>query len=125
MPLNKIVLDYVDINPDTLCSAWVNFKGTGTVTIRDSHNVSSITDNGTGQYTVNFATPMATADYAISCPASGSANTTWPIFTVNYVLTPSPAQSAPTTSGFRIATQSSTGGAADFDYINAIVFGGK
>ncbi len=37
-----------------LCSAWVNFNGTGTVAIRDSFNVSSITDNGTGDYTVTF-----------------------------------------------------------------------
>jgi hypothetical protein len=36
------------------CSAWVNFNGTGTVAIRDSFNVSSITDNGTGDYTVTF-----------------------------------------------------------------------
>jgi len=44
--------------------AWVNFKGTGTVTIRDSGNVSSITDNGTGNYTVNFTTSMPNTDYA-------------------------------------------------------------
>jgi hypothetical protein len=36
------------------CRAWVNFNGSGTVAIRDSKNVSSITDNGTGNYTVNF-----------------------------------------------------------------------
>ena len=45
------------------CRAWVNFNGTGTVAIRASGNVSSITDNGTGDYTVNFATPMADANY--------------------------------------------------------------
>lgn len=46
------------------CKAWVNFNGTGTVAIRASYNVSSITDNGTGDYTVNFATAMADANYA-------------------------------------------------------------
>ncbi len=43
--------------------AWVNFNGTGTVAIRDSENVSSITDNGTGDYTVNFSTAMPDINY--------------------------------------------------------------
>ena len=43
--------------------AWVNFKGTGTVAIRRSFNVNSITDNGTGNYTVNFTTSMVDANY--------------------------------------------------------------
>jgi hypothetical protein len=46
------------------CRAWVNFDGTGTVTIRASANVSSITDNGIGDYTVNFTTAMPDANYA-------------------------------------------------------------
>jgi hypothetical protein len=44
--------------------AWVNFNGTGTVAIRASGNVSSITDNGTGDYTVNFTTALADANYS-------------------------------------------------------------
>jgi hypothetical protein len=44
--------------------AWVNFNGTGTVAIRASGNVSSVTDNGTGQYTVNFSTAMPDTNYA-------------------------------------------------------------
>ena len=51
------------------CRAWVNFNGTGTVAIRTSGNVSSITDNGTGDYTVNFTTAMPDADYVL-CGAS-------------------------------------------------------
>jgi hypothetical protein len=47
----------------TLCRAWVNFNGTGTVAIRASFNVSTITDNGTGDYTVNFTNPMPDASY--------------------------------------------------------------
>lgn len=46
--------------------AWVNFDGTGTVAIRGSGNVSSITDNGTGDYTVNFTNAMSDANYAVS-----------------------------------------------------------
>ena len=47
------------------CRAWVNFNGTGTVAIRGSGNVSSITDNGTGNYTVNFTTAMADTNYTL------------------------------------------------------------
>lgn len=49
-----------------IAKAWVNFNGTGTVAIRASFNVSSITDNGTGDYTVNFTTAMPNANYAVS-----------------------------------------------------------
>jgi len=48
------------------CRAWVNFNGTGTVAIRASGNVSSITDNGTGDYTVNFATAISDANYSLN-----------------------------------------------------------
>lgn len=48
-----------------LCRAWVNFDGTGTVAIRASFNVSSITDNGVGNYTVNFTTAMPDGNYSI------------------------------------------------------------
>lgn len=50
---------------DGLARAWVNFNGTGTVAIRASLNVSSITDNGVGDYTVNFTTAMPDANYIL------------------------------------------------------------
>jgi hypothetical protein len=49
-----------------LAKAWVNFNGTGTVAIRDSYNVSSITDNGVGDYTINYGTALNNSNYAIS-----------------------------------------------------------
>lgn len=55
--------------------AWVNFNGTGTVAIRSSGNVTSITDGGTGLYTVNFTTAMSDANYA-AVAATGQAGTT-------------------------------------------------
>ena len=55
-----------DDAPVYACRAWVNFNGTSTVAIRDSGNVSSITDNGTGDYTVNFATAMPDANYSVA-----------------------------------------------------------
>ena len=51
--------------PIYACRAWVNFNGTGTVAVRASGNVSSITDNGTGDYTVNFTTAMPDANYSV------------------------------------------------------------
>jgi len=56
------------------CRAWVNFNGTGTVAIRASGNVSSITDNGTGDYTINFTNAMPDANYSFSgfCTSSSS-----------------------------------------------------
>ena len=58
---------------DTIVSgtakAWVNFNGTGTVAIRRAFNVSSITDNGTGDYTVNFTTAMVDSNYCVNVSA--------------------------------------------------------
>ncbi len=50
--------------------AWVNFNGTGVVAIRASFNVSSITDNGTGDYTVNFTNALTDANYSLVFGAS-------------------------------------------------------
>jgi hypothetical protein len=60
--------------PDFKCRAWVNFNGTSTVAIRASGNVSSITDGGTGTYTVNFSTAMPDDDYS-AIVSAGNANT--------------------------------------------------
>ena len=57
--------------PLYMCRAWVNFNGTGTVAIRGSGNVSSITDGGTGRYTVNFTTAMVDANYAVTSLSDG------------------------------------------------------
>jgi hypothetical protein len=62
------------------CRSWVNFNGTGTPAIRASGNVSSITDNGTGTYTVNFTTAMPDANY---CMASGFNVPSWNGWIVN------------------------------------------
>jgi len=51
---------------DGSAKAWVNFNGSGTVAIRASFNVTSITDNGTGDYTINFTTALADANYSMA-----------------------------------------------------------
>jgi hypothetical protein len=63
----SIVSESVGDAPGYMARAWVNFNGTGTVAIRASGNVSSITDNNTGDYTVNFTTSMPNTNYAITC----------------------------------------------------------
>lgn len=60
--------------PQFQCRAWVNFNGTGTVAIRGSGNVSSITDNGVGLYTVNFSTSLPDANYSV---ALGGGDISW------------------------------------------------
>jgi len=58
------------------CRAWVNFNGTGTVAIRASGNVTSITDNGVGDYTVNFTTAMPDANYSANISIERDTTTT-------------------------------------------------
>jgi hypothetical protein len=62
--------DNFDTAGGNAVKAWVNFNGTGTVAIRASYNVSSITDGGVGLYTVNFTTAMPDANYAPKVSAS-------------------------------------------------------
>jgi hypothetical protein len=85
--------------------AWVNFNGTGTVAIRASYNVSSITDNGTGDYTVNFATALADANY--SAVITGQPNTADGIAPANgqctfSVVGTTGSAALPSASGFRV-----------------------
>lgn len=73
-----------------ICKAWVNFNGTGTIgsnqTIRSSYNVSSVLKNATGDYTINFTTPMADANYTTFI-ASSVVNSGFP---TNYIATTTP-----------------------------------
>lgn len=57
-----------------VAAAWVNFNGTGTIAARDSVNVASLTDNGTGAYTINFTSNMANANFAM--PSSSAEDNT-------------------------------------------------
>ena len=91
--------------PEFKCRAWVNFDGTGTPSIRASGNVSSITRNGTGQYTVNFATALPDANYAVTTSGSQAQSG-------DHVVNDSSAGFMTTTS-VRIATWTFNGGAAN------------
>jgi len=72
--------------PSYSARAWVNFNGTGTVAIRSSGNVSSITDNGTGNYTVNFSTAMSDANYAVCWTAADTQGNTGAVYTGEKIL---------------------------------------
>ena len=93
------------------CRAWVNFNGTGTVAIRASFNVSSITDNGTGAYTVNFTTAMPDANYSVIGSVATSNN--------NFNA---PNGATATTSAVRVFTGSEGAGPIDNATVNVAVF---
>jgi hypothetical protein len=94
--------------------AWVNFNGTGTVAIRASFNVTSITDNGTGDYTLNFTTALQDANYSItgSCRSPGVTSGGAVQFDVW------------STSSNRFYTRQNSAGGANFDftYISVAIF---
>jgi len=100
--------------PIYACRAWVNFNGTGTVAIRASGNVSSITDNGPGVYTINFTNAMLDANYAVNVSAGEG------IDSVRYVG--SSARAVPTTTAFQIQIVSSGGFDTDTAYCYASIF---
>jgi hypothetical protein len=96
------------------CRAWVNFNGTGTVAIRASGNVTSITDNGTGDYTVNFTNAMPDANYATAGAAGLSSQSGY--FRISETV-------APTTSAVRVNTANNSGSAlVDLASVNVAVF---
>ena len=99
------------------CRAWVNFNGNGTVAIREGGGVSSITDGGTGIFTVNFTTAMVDANYSIA----GCAQSTGGGFTV-HIYAASNSLSPLTSSGFPIGVTTNSGSSVDSETISVSVF---
>jgi hypothetical protein len=91
--------------------AWVNFNGTGTVAIRESGNVTSITDNGTGDYTVNFTTALTDANY--SAVASSRQLTASGYLSVATDVDNSGSNLTRTTSAYQIQMANVVGGLND------------
>jgi hypothetical protein len=102
-----------------LARAWVNFNGTGTVAIRASNNVSSITDNGTGDYTVNFTTSMPDTNYSVAGVVKefdgATASSVWLQPALGTIAT------VYTTGSFRVLCRFS-GGNADSAVVNVNIF---
>jgi len=97
------------------CRAWVNFNGTGAVAIRADGNVTSITDNAVGNYTVNFTTAMPDANYAFLSTAGAGSGTTNAFVTAPYAV-------ANTTSSIRIGIHNAGGSLVDFGYVSVAIF---
>lgn len=114
----KTALNASGTAPIYACRAWVNFNGTGTVAIRASGNVSSIADNGTGDYTVNFSTAMPDANYSANTTVGGSSGQTCTSHISDHTL--------PTISSISIYTRVSSGSAYDILYefaqVNVSIF---
>ena len=91
-------------------TAWVNFNGTGTVAIRDSEGISSITDLGTGEYQVIFTTALANANYC-------------PLLSLNYDLDETPFTYAHLAASYKIGLYA--GGYSDRSGIYSAVLGGQ
>lgn len=102
------------VNPSTnvdginySCRAWVNFNGTGTVAINASGNVTSITDNGTGDYTINFTTAMSDANYSVFWTVGPNITTAGPQVMIPRMTNYSAASNiyqAQTTTAVRVAS---------------------
>jgi hypothetical protein len=101
--------------PVYACRAWVNFNGTTTTPdIRASGNVSSVTRNGTGDYTVNFATAMPDANYAVIVTAGDTSSGT--------CLFQSPFNTSPTTSAAQVLVTNSVFTATDRPFVQVSIF---
>jgi hypothetical protein len=103
------------------CRAWVTFNGTGTVSINASGNVSSITDNGDGDYTVNFTTAMPDANYAIVGTSGYTTNGSAAGWLATNRIGSSGNESAPTTTSCRVGGIIS-GSATDTKYMQVSIF---
>ena len=100
----------------------MNFDGTSTVTIRANFNVSSITDNGTGDYTVNFSNALSDANYSAIC-TQGDGTTAGPIpYLLGFSLGAYNQTVSITTSGVRVYSRTSGGGVYDAIYNCVSVF---
>jgi len=104
-----------------LAKSWVNFNGTGTIAARDSLNVGSLTDNGTGDYTVNLTNNMNNDDYAVSWN-SGLKSIVWgiPIF---IGLSGDGNTDCFSTSKYRVGAANPADGLGDNNMCNAISLG--
>lgn len=118
------------VNPSTnvdginySCRAWVNFNGTGTVAINASGNVTSITDNGTGDYTVNLTTAMSDINYSVGLMGNGAYTVSRNCYPAIFTNISAATEVAPTTSAFRVGFANAAGSAGqDLKYICVSVF---
>jgi hypothetical protein len=103
------------VNSASPIKAWVSFNGQGTVAIRSSYNVSTITDNGVGDYTINFTTPMSDANYGVVATCMRvSGNTGAEAFLLE--------TTSPSTTAVRIGTNNQGGSPTDPAYVTVVIY---
>ena len=107
---------------DGAAKAWVNFNGRNTPSIRDSFNVSSITDLASGSYKITFTNAMANANYAIagSAAETGGGGNNVAFFGAGRATNYSDLH---TTTFCTVTVCSASGSNTDRDMVNAIIFG--
>ena len=111
--------------PSYSARAWVNFNGTGTLAIRDSGNVSSITDNGNGNYTINFSANMPDTNYCVNgtCLGGSTAGSNYLIFGgKNANTSNTQTVSAVQITLAYVSNLTGSGGLLDHNVINVIIF---
>tara|TARA_X000001382_G_scaffold123919_1_gene108079 strand:+ start:286 stop:750 length:465 start_codon:yes stop_codon:yes gene_type:complete len=101
--------------------AWVNFNGTGTVAIRASYNVSSITDNSTGDYTITFTNAMADGNFAVAGSARYGDNTANQMRVVS-INSADTLANAMATSSVRVNINYSNSNDEDVQVVTVIIF---
>ena len=100
-----------------MATAWVHWNASGTVAILDNYNVSSITDSGTGNFSVNFSTAMPTANYSVVVAGrAGSAGTGHGAHTYTY---------SHSTGSVAVVQLSWVGAYTDLTGMSAVIFGGQ
>ena len=101
---------------DNAIHAWADIDGTGTVHLDNSYNCTGVTDNGGGDYTINFSTNTSNAHYSIVGSNIGESNDE---YTFSFLC--SGDQTAPTTSGCRFQCAHRSGSLRDQDHLNIVV----
>jgi hypothetical protein len=114
--MSSIVVDTLTNQNVQLAKAWVNFNGTGTIAIRDSYNVSSLTDNATGDFDINFTEDLGSADFVVAgCCNTGSptgTNNDGQLTAVTFAV-----------GSVRVIAVNGGGGKIDVAIVNAVMFG--
>ena len=112
------------INQARIAKAWVNFDGSGTVSIRDSYNIASVTDNGTGDWTLNYSTAMSNTSYVVFGNGGNIAGVSGTVMTQTWTAE---LTTAFTTSASRVFSMYKSGDGSnsgwDAEYLYFITFG--
>jgi len=103
-----------------MAQAWVTFKGTTDVTINGSFNCSSVTDVGTGQFTVNFSTALANINYSSSMSTKETTNSAHSSGTDRVIC---PARVVRNTGHIKVVTQNSSYNVSDCIENDVMIFG--